>query len=147
MPQPRTQGRAERRTPSTIGSYHGVFFANVADAVEFCHQLVPHIVRQQREGSEASGSAVWFHVPPSDGSAHGCWLYLSDGAVKAVECGVLPCAIARVLARGPPPQSSVLIFGEDRLDPPAPTVDVRRTRGSRTTSLAVDLPEADVVLR
>jgi len=147
MPQPRTQGRAERRTPPTIGPYHGVFFANVADAVEFCHRLVPHIVRQQREASEESGAAVWFHVPPSDGQARGCWLYLSDGAVSAVECGVLPCAIARVIDRAQLPQSSVLIFGEDRLDPPAPTVDVRRARGSRITSLAVDLPEADVVLR
>lgn len=124
-----------------------MYFANVADAVEFCHQLVPHIVRQQREASEPSASAVWFHVPASDGTAHGCWLYLSDSAVKAAGCGVLPCAIARVLDRAQLPQSSVLIFGEDRLDPPAPTVDVRRARGSRITSLAVDLPEADVVLR
>jgi hypothetical protein len=147
MPQPRTQGRAERRTAPTIGTYHGVFFANVADAVEFCHHLVPHIVRQQREATQTSASAVWFHVPPSDGTAHGCWLYLSDGAVRAAACGVIPCAIARVVDRGHLPQSSVLIFGEDRLDPPAPTVDVRRARGSRITSLAVDLPEPDVVLR
>lgn len=147
MPQPRTQGRAERRTPPTIGSYHGVFFASVADAVEFCHQLVPHVVRQQREASEKGASAVWFHVPAGDGGARGGWLYLSDGAMKAVECGSLPCAIARVIDRSQLPQSSVLIFGDDRLDPPAPTVDVRRTRGSRITALAVDLPEADVVLR
>src|SRR4051812_32698072 len=71
-----------------IGAYQAVYFENVAQAVEYCHALVSHIV--PRAGTRGAGDdrpVVWFHVPErSHGSTRdGCYLFASPGAIAAAE--------------------------------------------------------------
>ena len=70
----------------TIGAYQAVYFETVAQAVEYCHALVPHIVpKRGTAGARDERAVVWFHVPPRSHSStrEGCYLFASAGAIAA----------------------------------------------------------------
>ena len=105
----------------TIGAYQAVFFEDVAQAVEYCHALVPHIVPRPGSRRIADDQAVvWFHVPPrSRGSTRdGCYLFASAAAIAAAERAGLDTPLCGSVAREALPTDAVLLFGEDA--PPAP---------------------------
>lgn len=101
---------------SHIDGYHAVYFEDVASAVEFCRELVPHIVQPIR-GERA---VVWFHVPPrsTNSTSAGCYLFASDGAIAAAQRAELDTPLCGRVPRSALPVSSVLLFGEDA--PPVP---------------------------
>lgn len=149
MPQPRRESRAERREGEPIARFHAVRFAVIADAVDYCQRLVPHVVSRFEHEPASSRAVVWFHVPLSDGvMSGGCHLFMSEAAVEAARCAGLCCRAYRVIDREELPPTAVLIFGDDTLDPPAPApIPVSRVRGSRIIALAADIPDPDAVLR
>lgn len=105
----------------TIGAYQAVYFENVAQAVEYCHSLVPHIV-PKRGGHAASDehAVVWFHVPSRSHSStrDGCYLFASAGAIAAAERAGLDTPLCGRVSRAALPPDAVLLFGDDA--PPAP---------------------------
>jgi hypothetical protein len=116
-----------------IGAYQAVYFEDVAQAVEYCHALVPHIV--QRRGATRDGderAVVWFHVPArSRGSTrHGCYLFASAGAIAAAERAGLDTPLSGRVTRAALPPDAVLLFGDD-----APSIPARRrsAAGSEAT--------------
>src|SRR5438045_1087408 len=73
-------------TTLMIGAYQAVYFESVAQAVEYCHALVPHIVPRRGPRETADDRAVvWFHVPARSRSSSrdGCYLFASAGAIAA----------------------------------------------------------------
>ena len=116
----------------TIGAYQAVYFENVAQAVEFCHALVSHIVprRGSRQASDER-AVVWFHVPPRSTSStrDGCYLFASPGAITAAERAGLDAPVCGRVSRAALPPDAVLLFGDDA--PPAPA---RSRLGARSGS-------------
>jgi hypothetical protein len=120
---------------ATIGAYQAMYFEHVAQAVEFCHALVPHIVPRPR-GSLASHerAVVWFHVPARSQSTtrDGCYLFASAGAVAAAERAGLDAPLCGRVTRAALPPDAVLLFGDDV--PPTPT---RNPRGHRSSDARI----------
>src|SRR5205807_10397197 len=97
----------------SIGAYQAVFFEDVAQAVEYCHALVPHIVPGPGSRRIPDDEAVvWFHVPArSRGSTRdGCYLFPSAAAIAAPDPACLDTPLCRSLARAPLPADSVVVF-------------------------------------
>ena len=108
----------------SIGAYQAVFFEDVAQAVEYCHALVPHIVPGPGSRRIPDDEAVvWFHVPArSRGSTRdGCYLFASAAAIAAADRAGLDTPLCGSVARAALPRDAVLLFGED-----APPVAVKR---------------------
>ena len=115
----------------TIGAYQAVYFENVAEAVEYCHALVPHIVpRHGCKDTADDRAVVWFHVPARSRSSSrdGCYLFASAGAIAAAERAGLDTPLCGRVARAALPPDAVLLFGDDA--PPTPP----SYRGSRRAS-------------
>ena len=132
----------------TIGAYQAVYFESVAQAVDYCHSLVPHIVpKRGARGAADERAVVWFHVPArSHGSTRdGCYLFASAGAIAAAECAGLDTPLCGRVSRAALPPDAVLLFGDDA--PPTPAKQQLGRRASsvrRTGSLGgVTTPAAD----
>lgn len=116
----------------TIGAYQAVYFESVAEAVDFCHALVPHIVARPGSRDTAEERAVvWFHVPKRSrtSSRDGCYLFASAGAVAAAERAGLDTPLCGRVSRGSLPPDAVLVFGDD-----APPTPPRHRRGHRASA-------------
>jgi hypothetical protein len=127
-----------------IGAYHAVYFDNVAQAVEFCHALVRHIVpRPGARGATEERAVVWFHVPPrSQGSTReGCYLFASTGAIAAAERAGLDTPLCGRVSRAALPTDAVLLFGDDV--PPTPA---RGRPGRRGDVIANVMSLGDAVI-
>jgi hypothetical protein len=126
----------------TIGAYQAVYFESVAQAVEYCHALVSHIVpRPGLRGTGEERAVVWFHVPErSRGSSRdGCYLFASAGAIAAAERAGLDTPLCGRVTRAALPPDAVLLFGDD-----APPTPPRHQRGRRASArrLVLDAAEA-----
>jgi hypothetical protein len=120
-----------------IGAYQAVYFENVAQAVEYCHALVPHIVpRPGARGASEERAVVWFHVPArSQGSTReGCYLFASTGAIAAAERAGLDTPLCGRVSRAALPTDAVLLFGDDA--PPTPARRGSTRRGPRIAGVA-----------
>ena len=117
----------------TIGAYQAVYFESVAQAVEYCHALVPHIV--SRPGTRDTAEArviVWFHVPERSRSSSrdGCYLFASVGAIAAAERAGLDTPLCGRVPRAALPPDAVLLFGDD-----APATPPRHRTGRRASAV------------
>ena len=152
MHRPRRQRSDERATPA-IGSYHELYFETVADGVEYCQAIVPHVVPPLGTLSEGQSSpvAVWLHVPRrTDTSSRGCFLYVSEAVREALErVGRMPRSTGTI-ARVALPNASVLVFGHDRADErsqgEAPIAKQKR-RLSRVARFEDVVEDGDAILR
>jgi len=153
MHRSRKRERHEESNEPAIGSYHELYFTDVADAVTFCQNIVPHVVPPCGSLSEGQPSqmAVWLHVPRrSERSTHGCYLYLSQGVRESLERVGKPPHTTGTISRVALPATSVLVFGNDSLDQRADEKHGARPIGSRSSRIALfeaALDEADAVLR
>jgi len=111
----------------TISAYQAVYFEDVAQAVEYCHALVPHIVPRPGSPLVADDQAVvWFHVPARSRAStrHGCYLFASPAAIAAAERAGLDTPLCGCVPRAALPADAVLLFGED-----VPPVPAKRRQG------------------
>ena len=118
---------------ATIAAYQAVYFENVAQAIDFCQALVPHIVsRPCSPRTDEERAVVWFHVPArsQQSTRDGCYLFVSAGAITAAERAGLDAPLCGRITRAALPPDAVLLFGEDI--PPTPT---RRTPNRRRADL------------
>jgi hypothetical protein len=114
---------------ATIAAYEAVYFENVAQAVEFCQALVPHIVARPRFAtSDDERAVVWFHVPARSqhSTNDGCYLFASTGAIAAAERAGLDAPLCGRINRAALPADAVLLFGEDIPAPHRTTLSRRR---------------------
>ena len=117
----------------TIGAYQAMYFESVAQAVEYCHALVPHIVSQHGFIAKAEERAVvWFHVPPRSQSStrEGCYLFASAGAIKAAVRAGLDTPLCGRVTRAALPPDAVLLFGDDAPPTPARHQAAHRSNGT-----------------
>jgi hypothetical protein len=123
---------------ATVASYEALYFDDVAEAVEYCHALVPHVVPKAGRGPDGEPPVVWFHVPVRSQAStrQGCYLFASACVIAAAERAGLETPLCGCVARAALPPDSVLLFGEDA---PPPT---RRRRGGYS---AVDPRKAEVL--
>ena len=127
----------------TIGAYQAMYFENVAQAVEYCHALVPHIVpRAGTRDAAEERAVVWFHVPErSRGSSRdGCYLFASGGAIAAAERAGLDTPLCGRVPRAALPPDAVLLFGDDA--PPTPPSYRSGRRASAARRLVLDATAA-----
>jgi hypothetical protein len=121
-----------------IGAYHAVYFEDVGAAVEFCHDVVPHITPEAAALSGDARPVVWFHVPKrsTNVSPAACYLLLSTGAVRIARAAGLDVLVSGIIPRAALPLEAVLIFGEDTLQRHPEIVRRRtvRTAGARVSS-------------
>jgi hypothetical protein len=99
-----------------IGRYYAVYFAQLSAAIDYCQQLVPHVVRVLRATPAGEDRpAVWLYVPPrSEGSLRdGGYLFLSPGAVHAAIAGAMDAPLGGQVSRRSLPPKAVLVLGED----------------------------------
>jgi len=154
MPPSRRCERPDERAEPAIASYHELFFESVGDSVAYCQGIVPHVVPEFGSVSEGQASpiAVWLHVPRrTDGRSRGCFLYLSEAVRESLErAGRVP-RITGTVARVALPDTSVLVFGHDRLDARSAvserSVHDRATPTPRVSRFNGALEEADAILR
>ena len=110
------------------GRYYAVHFENVGHAVDYCGQMVSHVVKRLRAGCAdgLDAPAIWFHMPPKPADAPaGCDLLMTRGAiVAALEGGMRTPPVGPAL-RTVLPAGAVLVLGEDLRQAPL------RTRGPR----------------
>ena len=132
----------------TVGVYQALYFDSVAQAVEYCHALVPHIVA--RPGSSATAderAVVWFHVPERsrNSTRDGCYLFASAGAIAAAERAGLDTPLCGRVTRAALPPEVVLLFGDDAPPTPSRHRSTHRSDGTRRSdSLGrIDVPSAD----
>jgi hypothetical protein len=135
-------------TTVTVSAYQAVYFENVAQAVEYCHALVSHIVpRPASRESIEERAIVWFHVPARShrSTSEGCYLFASAGAVAAAERAGLDTPLCGRVSRAALPPDAVLLFGDDAPPTPARQQTGRRSNGARRTGSlgGVTVPAAD----
>ena len=111
------------------GRYYAVHFEDIVTAVDYCSEMVPHVVKRLRSG-QADGidaPAIWFSTLPrsASGSAAGCDLLMTRGAVLAALEGGLRTPSPGPSMRTTLPAGAVLVLGEDMRQAPI------RTRGPR----------------
>lgn len=104
-------------------SLHAMYFDNVAEAVEYCHALVPHIVTRERKVDQRvdrERPVVWFHVPPrcTASTRDGCYLFLTSSALAAARRANLEAVVSGIFPRGALPSRAVLLLGEDAPERP-----------------------------
>ena len=132
----------------TIGAYQAVYFESVAQAVEYCQALVPHIVpRAGVRGTADERAVVWFHVPERSRSSsrNGCYLFASAGAIAAAERAGLDTPLCGRVARASLPPDAVLLFGDDA--PPTPPSSRANRRASAARRLVLEQTQAPVDAR
>lgn len=129
----------------TIGAYQAVYFEDVAQAVEYCQALVPHIV--PRPGSVDQRAVVWFHVPARsrNSSRDGCYLFASAGAIAAAERAGLDTPLCGRVSRAALPPDAVLLFGDDA--PPTPPSYRSGRRASAARRLVLEGTQTPVDAR
>lgn len=130
----------------TIGAYEAMYFENVAQAVEYCHALVPHIVPRPGARDRADERVVvWFHVPERsrNSSRDGCYLFASAGAITAAERAGLDTPLCGRVSRAALPPDAVLLFGDDA-PPTPPRYRTGRSAGA-ARRLVLDEASAPVV--
>lgn len=110
------------------GRYYAVHFENVARAVDYCGEMVPHVVKRLRSGcgDGIDAPAIWFHTIPRGVEASlGCDLLMTRGAIlAALEGGMRTPAVGPSM-RTALPAGAVLVLGEDMRQAPV------RKRGPR----------------
>ena len=155
MHRQRRRERPEERAEPAIGCYHELFFESVAEGVAYCQGIVPHVVPPFGTVTEGQPSpiAVWLHVPRrTEARARGCFLYLSEAVRNALErAGRIPRTTGTITRVGLP-ETSVLVFGHDRLDTSDESHAAPRSAGdsahtSRISRLRSVVDEADAILR
>ena len=113
---------------SQSGRYYAVHFENVATAVNYCGEIVPHVVKRLRSGTAdgVDAPAIWFHSSPRtpQGGA-GCDLLMTRGAILAALEGGMRTPPVGPSLRTTLPSGAVLVLGEDMRQAPL------RTRGPR----------------
>lgn len=117
----------------TIGAYQAVYFDNVAQAVDYCHALVPHLVPKRGAVAGGDHAVVWFHVPARSQSStrDGCYLFASAGAIAAADRAGLDTPLCGRVSRAALPADAVLLFGDDA-PPTQPRQQLaRRASGAR----------------
>ena len=131
-----------------IGAYQAVYFESVAQAVEYCHELVSHIVPRPgcRETTDER-AVVWFHVPERSRSSsrEGCYLFASAGAIAAAERAGLDTPLCGRVSRAALPPDAVLLFGDDA--PPTPASYRNGRRASAARRLVLEQAQAPVDAR
>jgi hypothetical protein len=103
--------------PQEIGRYYALYFADASTAVEYCNQLVPHVVAHSRT-NQRERPAVWFYMPQPGASTRGqrgAYLFLSPTAVTAPTLSRLAVSAGQAIARDALPLEAVLVLGEDSL--------------------------------
>ncbi|MFL5613451.1 MAG: hypothetical protein ACJ796_07325 [Gemmatimonadaceae bacterium] len=117
-----------------IGAYLAMYFESVAQAVDYCHSLVSHIVpRPGACNTIEERAVVWFHVPSRSRSStrDGCYLFASAGAIAAAERAGLDTPLCGRVSRAALPENAVLLFGDDAPPMPAGKHSGRRRAGPR----------------
>lgn len=135
---------------TTIGAYQAVYFENVAQAVEYCHALVSHIVpRPGARESLEERAIVWFHVPARShrSTRDGCYLFASAGAIAAAERAGLDTPLCGRVSRAALPADAVLLFGDDAPPTPARQQIGGRSNGARRTSFPVGVAASPLDVR
>lgn len=110
------------------GRYYAVHFENIATAVDYCGEMVPHVVKRLRSGRSdgIDAPAIWFHTPPRSAEpASGCDLLMTRGAILAALEGGMRTPPVGPSMRTTLPAGAVLVLGEDGRQAPV------RTRGPR----------------
>jgi hypothetical protein len=110
------------------GRYYAVHFENVAHAVDYCGEMVPHVVKRLRSGGVdgVDAPAIWFHSPPKTADAPaGCDLLMTRGAILAALEGGMRTPPVGPATRMTLPPGAVLVLGEDMRQAPL------RSRGPR----------------
>ena len=123
-----------------IAAYQAVYFEDVAQAVEYCHVLVAHIVpRSRARGIDDERAVVWFHVPARSRSStrHGCYLFASAGAITAAQRAGLDTPLSGRVLRASLPPDAVLLFGDDTPPTPARARPSQALTGSRKPAPSV----------
>lgn len=95
--------------------YYAVHFDDVLHAVDYCSEIVPHVVKRLRSGSGdgIDAPAIWFHTLPKSEQRAGCDLLMTRGAiVAALEGGMRTPPVGPSL-RTVLPTGAVLVLGED----------------------------------
>lgn len=108
-------------------SYYAVHFDDILAAVDYCGQIVPHVVKRLRSGRNdgIDAPAIWFHTLPKSEKRSGCDLLMTRGAiVAALEGGMRTPPVGPSL-RTTLPEGAVLVLGEDPRQAPL------RKRGPR----------------
>jgi hypothetical protein len=156
MHRSRRRERLEERREPAIGSYHELYFEDVADGVTYCQSIVPHVlppVGTHIEG-QPTQMAVWLHVPQAAEAgrgAKGCYLYLSHAVREALERVGQALSTTGTISRVALPERSVLVFGNDWHDSPPGAREIAKGRsarhGSRVAHFDRVLEDADSVLR
>ena len=156
MHRSRRRERLEERREPAIGSYHELYFEDVADGVTYCQSIVPHVlppVGSHVEG-EPTHMAVWLHVPQpveAERGAKGCYLYVSHAVHEALERVGQPLVTTGTISRVALPERSVLVFGNDWRDSLSGGREIAKGRsarhGSRVAHFDRVLDDADAVLR
>lgn len=121
------------------GRYYAFHFDDVSAAVNYCSDLVPHVVSRLRSGEREGidGPAVWFHhMAGGIGSAiRGCDLLMTRGAVLAALEGGMPTPPISPATRSGLPAGAVLVLGDDTRQAPV------RLRGPRPRDTEVLLDQ------
>jgi hypothetical protein len=135
---------------TTIGAYQAMYFENVAQAVEYCNALVPHLVPRAGASRAADDPAVvWFHVPARgrNSTRDGCYLFASTGAIAAAERACLDTPLCGRVTRAALPSDAVLLFGDDAPAAPPRGHVSRRANGARPTRSAAGITPSPTDLR
>ncbi|HEY6213574.1 MAG TPA: hypothetical protein VIW45_14880 [Vicinamibacterales bacterium] len=106
--------------------YYSIQFDDVSGAVQYCGELVPHLVARLRtSGEPGERPAIWFHMRPAgNGGTAKCELLMTPSAILAAISAQLRAPRIDSESRMALPSGSVLVLGED--DRPTTTGAQRR---------------------
>lgn len=113
---------------SQSARYYAVHFENVLTAVDYCSEIVPHVVKRLRSGRNegVDAPAIWFHTSPNTaGVPATCDLLMTRGAILAALEGGMRTPPVGPGIRITLPAGAVLVLGEDLRQAPV------RRRGPR----------------
>jgi hypothetical protein len=127
---------------SQSGRYYAVHFENVATAVNYCGEIVPHVVKRLRSGNSdgVDAPAIWFHSSPrtTQGSS-GCDLLMTRGAILAALEGGMRTPPVGPSLRTTLPSGAVLVLGEDMRQAPLRTRGPRPAEAEKTLEKIIQL--------
>ena len=103
--------------------YYSIQFDDVSGAVQYCGELVPHLVARLRAAGEpGERPAIWFHMrPPATGESARCELLMTPSAILAAISAQLRAPRIDSESRMALPSGSVLVLGEDDRPMSAPS--------------------------